>query len=74
MELELAAVGAGLEELEDVVAGQTRVDGQLLAVDHRDVILRVLRLQAVYLEAPVTMERLEASTQRKLPDGQTEGH
>ena len=34
----------------------------------------VMRLQAVYLDAPATMEMLESDTQRKLPTGQTEGH
>lgn len=32
------------------------------------------RLQSVYLEAPTTIERLDAQETRKLPPGQTEGH
>lgn len=32
------------------------------------------RLQSVYLEAPTTIERLDAQETRKLPTGQTEGH
>ncbi len=40
----------------------------------RRVEAEVRRLQAAYLDAPTTMERLAADTRPRLPGGQTEGH
>ena len=45
------------------------VNGLVGKVEHE-----VKRLQAVYLEAPATMEKLEADTRPRLPTGQPEGH